>query len=162
MSDTNERRFDTFSDYRDVVQALLTVARQEILIFDPDLRECALASAETIERLREFTDRSPVEHCVRIVVQDATHIERDCPRLIALLASFGHRIRIRIASREHVTLDRPFIVADGCHALLRFHRDDPRGKLSLDDKGAAMAYRAQFETIWERARTGPSGAPLGI
>lgn len=162
MSDDRERGFNTYAEYRECLHGLLDAATRELVLFDPDLRECGLSTEAGIERLRTFIERSPLTPCLRVIVKDASHIERDCPRLLDLLARYGHRMRIRVSAREHQTIENAFAVVDGHHVLMRFHGDKPRGKLSIDDTRLAAHCNAKFEAIWDRSKGGPSGVPLGL
>ncbi len=162
MSDDRERGFDTYAEYRECLHGLLDAATRELVLFDQDLRECGLSTEVGVERLRALIDRSPLAPCLRMIVKDASNIERDCPRLLELIARYGHKMRIRVSAREHQAIENAFAVVDGHHVLMRFHADKPRGKLSIDDARLAAQCNAQFESIWDRSTGGPSGVPLGI
>ena len=158
----NEYEFGQFADYRRHVLDILGRATREVILFDADLKETGLESAAGIAALEAFFTRHTVPDCVRVVVHDAGFIERECPRLLRLLASFGHRIRIRVSARQHAAIDQAFIVVDGQHVLTRFHRDNARGKLILDDGVRAAQLADLFDTVWENAQQGPTGMPLGL
>lgn len=161
-NDPSERSFDTYEEYRDCLNALLANADREIILFDSDLRDCRLNTEVGVELLRAFFDRNPLAPCLRILVKDASFIERYSPRLLKLLADFGHRIRVRVTAREHRTIEHAFAVFDHRHVLIRFHAAKPRGKLSLHDTRLASQYNLHFESIWDRAQGGPNGLPIGL
>lgn len=162
MTNLSERVFDTYAGYRMGILELLEQANRQIVLFDPDLSQCGLEAPASIEAMKLFFERSASEDCLRLMVHRVDFVERECPRLAKLLSDFGHRIRIRSTAGEHRSLDHAFMVADGAHALTRFHCDDPRGKISIDDTQLASQFLAKFESLWERGQRGPSVTPLGI
>lgn len=159
---TSTQTFDTYARYREALLETLGRAAQNIVIFEPDLRNTGLESLEGIGVLESFCLRARVEESLRIAVHSASHIERDCPRLLNLASRFGHRMQIRITSSAFRSLEQPFAIADGVHLVSRFHPDNPRGKVCIDDAQSSFALLSQFESLWAAAQRGPSGIPLGI
>ena len=159
---TSSQTFDTYARYREALLEALGQATQSIVIFDPDLRNTGLESPEGISALESFCLRVRVEESLRIAVHSASYIERNCPRLLNLVSRFGHRMQIRITSSAFRSIEQPFMIVDGVHLVTRFHRDNPRGKVCIDDAQSAFALLSQFESLWAAAQRGPSGIPLGI
>lgn len=159
---TDSQTFDTYTRYREAMLDALGRATQSISIFDPDLRNTGLESPAGISVLEAFCLRARIEESLRIAVHSASFFERECPRLLNLVSRFGHRMQIRISSSAFRSLEQPFAVVDGVHLVTRFHSDDPRGKICIDDALSSLPLLSQFETLWASAQKGPSGIPLGI
>lgn len=159
---TEERTFDTFALYRDAVLELLESACHAIVLFDPDLAETGIESARGIELLSGFCDRALRTDALRIAVHDAGYIKRDCPRLLNVVARYGHRMSVRVTTRQYHDWLQPYMIVDNKHVVTRFHHDRPRGKISQDAPDVAAPLLTRFEAMWEQAQPGPTGIPLGL
>ena len=56
----------------------------------------------------------------------------------------------------------PLVIVDGRHFLHRFHVDQPRAALAIDDPAAARPLVTRFEEIWATGEPGLSGTVLGL
>ncbi|MBW7859837.1 MAG: hypothetical protein H3C33_01905 [Rhodocyclaceae bacterium] len=157
-----EHPFDTYAEYRRAVLELLRSARQTIVLFDPDLSQTGIESLHGAEAIAAFCERTTFPESLRIALHSPRYVERECPRLLRLVSQFGHRITIRITSARFRNQEQPFLVVDGEHYVTRFHQDDPRGKLCMEDGEGAATLLSHFEILWQHARPGPTGTPLGI
>jgi hypothetical protein len=54
------------------------------------------------------------------------------------------------------------ILVDDAHAVIRFDRDQPRGKLLVDESDEVMPYRRRFEEIWAEGGTPVAATTLGL
>lgn len=159
---TEERAFDTYALYREAVLELLEQAAHGIVLFDPDLGETGIESVRGIELLSGFCDRAIHADALRIVVHRADYIERDCPRLLNLVARYGHRMAIRVTTPQYHNWQQPYMVVDDVHLVTRFHHDQPRGKICYASAAIAAPLLTRFETMWLHAQPGPTGASLGL
>lgn len=159
---TEERTFDTFALYRDAVLELLERASHSIVLFDPDLAETGIESMRGIELLSGFCDRALRNDALRIAVHDAAFIKRDCPRLLNVVARYGHRMSVRVTTRQYHNWLQPYMVVDDLHVVTRFHHDQPRGKICHDAPEVAAPLLIRFEAMWEHTQPGPTGIPLGL
>ena len=162
MHPSTEFRFDTYSSYRATILEALGLAQRRVAIFDFDLVECGLESRETIAQLERLCVSSPHEYALRILLADASHLIRNCPRLTAFLLRFGHRAAIRLADPDARLHSRNFLIGDDAHVVTRFHRDHPRGRFNRADTSAAACFITQFETIWIKGEPLAIGVALGI
>lgn len=165
MSDAAPKDDDlinSFSEYRDAALSLIGRAERTLEICDPDLSRLPLESLAGVAALEAFLLRSALPDCLRIVLHDVTHLEKHCPRLVQLLADHAHRMTVRVSAREHRNLEQCFIVADKAHRLIRFHRDLPRSRLSVDAPADATESLLHFESVWERAQAVSPGSRLGL
>lgn len=162
MDQTSERRFATYGAWREGLRATLDLATRTLAIFDADLHECGFERPEAVERLETFCRSSPHEDAVRILLCDPAYLERECPRLVALLARFRHRASVRVAVGSNCCDAAPTLIADSVHLVTRFHPDAPRGKICLDDPRSAAGPLRRFETLWLAAEPLSVGSALGI
>jgi hypothetical protein len=160
-SAAQEIRFETRAGYQQAIDAVLASATRGICIFDPDLKDLdlgGLARAATLDGfLAAASDRS-----LRIVVHDADHLSRFCPRLTALHRRFGHAFSLRQAPESLRQLSDCFILADNGNAAIRFHADHFRGKLLLAHPDAAQGWGQRFEDLWRESLPAAPATHLGL
>lgn len=162
MATTDEAfSFDNWADYRAAVLQLLASVESSLCIYDPDLSATGLSSLAGVRALQDLALRSSRHDAVRILLKDAGPLEREQPRLVNLVATYGHRILAKLAPAEPLP-KQAFMIADGKRLLLRFQEDMARGRCELDARNAPARHIAQFETIWMRSQPGPTGTPLGL
>ncbi|MDR2260107.1 MAG: hypothetical protein LBE06_04065 [Azoarcus sp.] len=160
-----KRPLATWSDYRDAVAGLLADTQTRLTVFDPDLAETGLESPQCAASLAVLVGRDPPGEAIRFLLRDPSHLERDCPRLMRILADFSHRFTVRVLRPEQIERapESAFIIADSDNVALRFHHAFPRGRVNRGDSAAAAELSALFETFWLEAEQGPTGAkPLGL
>ena len=138
--------FTSWSDYDTAVLSVLGCAEHSLLIFDPDLQRLPLEQPAVCERLTGFLRRHPGNR-LQVVVQDSDHLLRHSPRLMGLLATYGHVFSVTVAAESLASLADTMLLADSRHAAIRFHRDQPRGRLLLDEPEAVRPYDKRFADI---------------
>jgi hypothetical protein len=139
--------FDTESSYRGAVGATLALAQREIRVFDRDLLALGFEESKRIDLMTVFliANRSRRIH---FVVHDDDPIQRLAPRLLAFLSRFGHAIEVRRTPEHLRHLSDCWVLADGAHGTIRFHRDHPRGKQIWNDKGQIGPWWQRAEDLW--------------
>lgn len=153
--------FDTYAAFDEASLAVLARAEREIRCFDVDLSRSALASARAVGALQAFLGAG-AKHRLDLLLHDAGHLVRDCPRLLGLYQQRSHQISIKVISTQHRDELQPFVSADARHVATRFHNDHARGKLVIDDPAECAWFTAQFETLNGAANTATGIAILGI
>lgn len=153
--------FDSWAGYRAAALQLLGAAENSLCIYDPDLSTTGLSSLAGTRALQDLAVRSSQHDAVRILLKDAGPLQSEQPRLVNLLATYGHRIVVKLAPAGPLP-EEAFMIADGKRLLLRFHEDRARGRCALDEDDAPVRHIAQFETIWMHSQPGPIGTPLGL
>ena len=156
-----ESRFDTYQDYRQAVADLVALTRRELVIFDSDLGETGLESRDGIASLTRFLNAHR-DNTLRLVLHDPDRVERNCPRLMALLKLRGHCISFRQSPEDLRRLTDCFMAADGHHAVIRFHADHARGKLLIEQPDEVGGLWKRFDALWEISSPSLSGTTLGI
>lgn len=135
----------TYADHDRAMARLLTLATRRIEIFDRDLTHFKLDKPERQAELKRLL--AAPDHQLRIVVQDAPNTIARHPLLMRLLETHGHHFELIEASDKLRELTDSIVIADGAHALIRFHRDQPRGKLIENEEDAVKPYERRYQAI---------------
>jgi hypothetical protein len=146
--------------YEAAIDKLIGTALGRIRIFDRSLNRAYNAQARS-DALRRFLLANKANR-VAIVVHDAERIRLDCPRLVALQRHFGHAVSIHRTQSIARGVYDPFCIVDGSHYARRFHFDNPRGILVLNDADATGLLVQRFEEIWEASQPAVTGTTLGL
>ncbi len=148
------------AEYDAAIDRLIERALGRIRIFDRELGRSCNTRARS-EALRRFLLAEKANR-VDIVLHDADRIRIDCPRLITLQRQIPQGIRIHRTLPPARGVYDPFCVIDGSHYARRFHFDNPRGILVLNDADGAGLLVQRFAEIWEASRPAVTGTTLGL
>ena len=143
-------RFDTRRELEAHWRALLKRAHGRLDLFDPDFAVHPLGAPDVETALRAFLHAGGV---LRLALHDTTHIERSCPRFLRLARDYSHRVECRQSPRSLRHLSDSFALADGLHAVRRFHCDHMRGEAAFDAPAAVELPAQRFEALWEESGT---------
>lgn len=155
------QRFDSYAEYRASLAEVLAHASGEIEVFDPDLRETGLESAQSEAALTHFFGSSR-EARLHIVVHDTAFIERECPRLMRLLARFSHCMEIRRSPEDLRNLTECYLLAGNHSGTTRFHRDWARGKCFTANPAEHAELHNRFRQLWELSEPAVAATQLGL
>lgn len=136
------------TEYRQACDALLRRAQHQILIFDKDLAALRLEEAARAKALEDFL-RADASRKIRMVLHTPERLEQNMSRLMRLIERFAHAIELRQSPDNLRHLADTHLLVDGGCGLRRFHVDQPRAALVLDDAGYIQPWRQRFETLWE-------------
>jgi hypothetical protein len=136
------------AEYRRACDAILQRAQREILIFDRDLAALQLDEKPRLEALEDFLRQDAVRR-IRIVLHDPEPLERDAQRLRNLIFRFSHVIDVRQSPDNLRNLADTHILANESDGVRRFHADQPRSALILDDPGYIRPWLKRFEELWQ-------------
>lgn len=167
MSDPNEpaatdyQRFDTESGFQAAVDRLLVQNGRELRIFDPDLESLRPNAPTRIERIEQFLLVSRTRR-LYIVVHEPDYLTRRCPRMMGLLARFGHVIQVNRTHEEIRELQDSFLVLDAEHYVRRPVARIFRGAIGIYDETEALAMRSRFAEIWSASYPAVSATTLGL
>lgn len=133
-----------------------SLAQGRLAIFDRDLQALNADGSELHAILSRFlaADR---RNELRIVVHDAQPVRERNPRLMRLLATFGHCMTLRETPEDLKHLADSLLIADSGHAVVQFHFTQARGKFIEGDEEAARPYLQRFDDLW--AEAGPAIGP---
>jgi hypothetical protein len=151
----------TKREYLEGFDRLLGLAQRELRVFDPDLAELGLNSAEKIARLREFLQASRT-HKLYIAVHDTDFVAKHCPRVLTLLGSFHRQMFIYQTEGEARKAQDCFVLADDTHLVRRSVAKQPRGVAVFNDPKDCGSIRDRFQEIWESSLPGVSPNVTGL
>jgi hypothetical protein len=153
--------FTTWADYQTAIDRVLALASKRICIYDEDL---GLLRLETPERLAALKApfASTGNNCLRIALRNVEPLRQRHPLLLRLLATHGHQCAMQQTADQLAHLRDSMIIVDDAHAVIRFDRDQPRGKLLVDEADEVMPYRRRFEDIWAEGGTPVAATTLGL
>ena len=161
MDDAVYERFDTSEGFQAAVDRLLEQPGRELRVFDPDGAALRLNDSARIERLQRFLQASRTRR-LYIALHDPNHIQRQCPRMMSLLARYGHAIQINRTHEEIRELQDSFMVLDSQHYLRRPVAAFFRGAIGLADENEALAMRGRFNEIWTASYPAVSATTVGL
>lgn len=151
----------TLAEQTQATDDLIALARQHIRVFDQDLSQTGWNSAARADRLAAFL-RQARGGRVDIIVHDVRYLEGACPHLLNLLRNYGHALTIYQTGPEGKVATDPLLIVDGRHYLHRFHFDQPRAALGVDQPEQAQPLASRFDEIWATGQAGLSGTVLGL
>ncbi|MBK7022330.1 MAG: hypothetical protein IPH41_02010 [Sulfuritalea sp.] len=134
--------------YRRACDTVLGRAERELLIFDRDLRSLQLDDHTRLQSLSDFLASDRLRR-IRIVLHDPGPLHRQAPRLMQLIARFSHMVDVRQSPDNLRHLADSHLLADDAHAVRRFHIEQPRSALVIDDPAYVHPWRQRFEELWE-------------
>lgn len=137
----------TWGEFRSAFGQILRLSKRSLCIFDDDLTQLGLQQAEAVRLLRQMLAKNPVAS-VRIALRCIDRLHETHPRLVQVLASQSHRIKIMQipASLQH--LRDTFVVSDNEYALVRFDLEHTRHRFILADEAEVVPYAQRFNDIW--------------
>ena len=141
------RRFEGMREYEAVIDTLIPQTQRTIRIFDRSLSR-AYNSSDRYEALRQFL-RAGLANRLMIVLHETVHLERDCPRMIALLRQFSTAVKINETLKPAKHVYDPFVVFDASHYVHRFHYEHLRAAQGSNDVNGAQLLLDRFAEIWE-------------
>lgn len=133
--------------YRQACDAVLGKATHQVLIFDRDLSRLRMDEQARLEALASFL-RAGGSRRIRIVLHDPGPLERNSSRLMHLIQRYSHLIEIRQSPENMRHLADTHVIVDEGHGVRRFHVDQPRSALILDDPIAIHPWRKRYEELW--------------
>jgi hypothetical protein len=161
MDDAVYERFESNEGFQAAVDRLLAQPGRELRIFDPDGTALRLNDASRTARLERFLRGSRTRR-LYMALHDTGHLQRHCPRMMALVARQSHAIQIHRTHDEIRQLQDAFFVLDSMHYLRRPVASLFRGALGLGDEAEALAMRGRFNEIWAASEPAVSGTTLGL
>ena len=151
----------TKGDYERGFGRVLALARRELRIFDPDLSELQMNSAERVETLARSL-RSGANRRLFIALHDTEYVSRRCPRFMALLGIHASSIFVYRTLGDAAKVQDCFVLADGDHLVRRPVTAQPRGVLVIADPKECQPMRERFDEIWESSEPAVSANTTGL
>ncbi len=155
------RQLDNTADHAEAIDILIELARRRLRIFDYNLEDGGYTTLRRYELLRTFLLASSSNR-LEIALHDIDYLTRFCPRIISLLKQFSHAITIQETTPQAKNIYDPFVIADEACFLHRFHYDDPRALLALNDIQGSHILIKRFEEIRAASAPAITATTLGL
>ena len=157
----SNRVLDSMADQVAAIDTLVALAQNRIRVFDADLSQMGWNAVARTQLLGSFLRRSRDAH-LDIIVHDTCYLEASCPRLTGLLRVASAGMRIHRTGPEAQSAHDALVIIDDRHFLHRFHVEQPRAALGIDQAALAQPLIKRFEEIWATAEPGLSAEVLGL
>jgi len=143
------------------IDELIGLARRRIRVFDQDLSQTGWNQAARIDRLATFL-RETRGRRLDIIVHDTHYLESACPRLLGLLRTYSFAITIYRTGTEAKLATDPLVVVDDRHYLHRFHFEQSRAAMGVNQPDQTRPLATRFEEIWATGEPGLNATVLGL
>jgi len=161
MPESTQENFDTRAAYQQAVETVLSAAKRELCVFDPDIKALDLDSRSRSELISAFLSGGR-DRSLRVVLHDLDHLARYSPRLMGLLKRYGHSFSVHQTPESLRTITDAFVLADETSGVIRFHVDHFRGKLLVGHPAEVHDWHQRFEELWLESTPGTSATHLGL
>lgn len=141
-------KLEGIQDYIAAIDTVVELASHTLRVFGHSLEGAGFNSLRRHDALQRFLLASR-NNRLYIVLHNINHIMLDCPRLMSLLRQFSHAISIHQTHSHVQGVYDPFVVADARHYVRRFHFEDSRGLLALNDPQGAEVLNHRFAQLRE-------------
>ena len=148
-------------NYAAALELVIAAAQNELLIFDQDFSRGDYASIRRYELLRDFLSKNALSK-LSIILQYAQHFASNCPRLLGLLETYGHKMTVYETNDVAKMAKDCFVIADNKHYIRRFHIDQARFKYNMDDEGEATNLIMRFDELLDETTETVSITKLGL
>jgi hypothetical protein len=152
---------DTIGAQTSGIDEIIALARTHLQVFDIDLAQCGWDTRARSERLAAFLRRNP-EARLHLIVHNTRWLEQSAPLIRNLLQRHAEAMTVYRTGPEAKHAMDPLVIADGRHFLHRFHADQPRARLAIEQPQLAMPLRTRFEEIWATGEPGLTASVLGL
>ena len=143
------------------IDELIGLARRRIRVFDQDLSQTGWNQAARIDRLAAFL-RETRGRQLDIIVHDTHYLESACPRLLDLLRTYSFAVTIYRTGTEAKLVTDPLVLVDDRHYLHRFHFEQSRAAVGINQPDQTRPLATRFEEIWATGEPGLNATVLGL
>lgn len=147
--------------YRAAVETVITNSDREILIFDRDLIALWREKTPSLLVVEDFLRRGNDQR-LRVVVHDPEPRHRLAPRLTALFSRYEALIELRQSPENLRNLCDGHVIGDRNYGVRRFHLDQPRSALIVNDPAYLEPWCQRFEELWSLSEPAPVGRATGL
>lgn len=147
--------------YAQALQLVIAQATDHLLIFDQDLSRGDYKSILRYQAIQQFLSQSTQSKLTIILHQD-TFLTTQCPRLMELLLTYGHKMTVYITNDSAKIAKDCFVIADDVHYVKRIHIDHARFKYALNDAESCAGLRMRFNELLEETAHTVSATHLGL
>lgn len=155
------RALSTLADSQEAMDEVIAAARATLRVFDMSLANRGFNAPARIERIRQFLVAGRA-HRLLVALHEVETLDRDSPRLLALLRQFPMSIEIHRTTGQARRAMDPFILADDHSVWRQMHHEQPRAIVALHSPPDAVPIVQRFEEIWELSESCALGRVLGL
>ncbi len=155
-------------NYEAALNLIIAAAQHELLIFDQDFTKGEFASGKKFLLLQEFLNKNS-NNKLTIILQNTQFFINNCPRLLALLSTYGHRMTVYETNETPKIAKECFVIADKTHYCKRFHINQARFKyalskedLSKEDLEAIANLLMRYDALLAETTIALSNTKLGL
>ena len=143
------------------IEEVVAAAQRTLRVFDISLSNRGFNSPGLTDKLRQFlvAGRS---HRILIALHETELLERECPRLLALLRQFPMSIEIHRTLAQARNANDPFVVADDHSVWHLHHYEQPRAIVAIHSPADATPIMQRFDEIWDLSEPAVSATTLGL
>jgi hypothetical protein len=145
----------------EAIAEVIANARRTLRVFDVSLSNRGFNSVAICDKLREFFVAGRA-HRLYIALHETALLERECPRLLALLRQFPMSMEIHRTLAQARNANDPFVVADDHSVWHQLHYEQPRAIVALNSPQDAIPIAQRFDEIWELSEPAVSATTLGL
>jgi hypothetical protein len=143
------------------IDELIGLAQRRIRVFDQDLSQTGWNQTTRIDRLAAFL-RETRGRRLDIIVHDTHYLERACQRLLGLLRTYSFAITIYRTGTEAKLATDPLVIVDDRHYVHRFHLEQLRATMGINQPDQTRPLAQRFEEIWATGEPGLNATVLGL
>lgn len=148
-------------EYQQALDTVIEHARHTLRIFDYDLHEGGYNAVQRYERLKRFLLGS-TNNRLFVVLHSVDYVNRECPRMQNLLREHSYAVFIHQTNTEARMAYDPLLIADDLHYVHRFHYEQPRAELVLNDHKQTQPLLHRFEEIWHASTLAVTATTIGL
>jgi len=148
-------------EYQQALDTVIDQARHTLRIFDYDLHEGGYNAVPRYERLKRFLLGS-TNNRLFVVLHSVDYVNRECPRMQNLLREYSYAVFIHQTNSEARMASDPLLIADDAHYVHRFHYEQPRAELVLNDHKLTQPLLHRFEEIWHASTLAVTATTIGL
>jgi hypothetical protein len=152
---------DSIAEQVAAIDELIGIGQRRIRVFDQDLSQTGWNQPTRIDRLSAFL-RGTRGRRLDMIVHDTTYLETGCPRLLNLLRSFSGAITIYRTGEEARLATDPLLIVDDRHYLHRFHFEQARATMGIEQPEQTRPLAGRFDEIWATGEPGINATVLGL
>lgn len=143
------------------IDELIGLARLRIRVFDQDMSQTGWNTAARIEKLSAFL-RGTRGRRLDVIVHDTRYLESLCPRMLNLLRTYASAMTVYRTGTEARMASDPLIIVDDRHYLHRFHFEQPRAAMGIEQPEQTRPLASRFDEIWATGEPGINATVLGL
>jgi len=143
------------------IDELIALAHRRIRVFDQDLSQTGWNLPARIDRLGAFL-RGARGRRFDVIVHDTHYLESACPRLLRLLRGYSSAMTIYRTGTEAKLATDSLLIVDDRHHLRRFHFQQRRATMGIDQPEQTQSLATRFDEIWATGEPGINATVLGL